>query len=329
MTTGAHDHAIDAVIAWVDGSEPAHRAKLDAYLAELGMRPATAEPTRFSSVGEIDYCVKSLLRFAPFVRRIHVVTDAQVPPLLEQLWQQDPALRERIACVDHRVIFAGHENCLPTFNARSIESLLWRIPGLAEHFVYFNDDMILIKPVAPDDWFRAGRPVLHGSYQTPIDREWRQRLKRALRRKLNRPKPPNPLHKRAEAMAAARLGFERKYFLSGHCPYPLRRSTFEGYFAAHPQELRENIAHRLRSAAQFAPVALANHIEILDAQAFLEPDDRLLYAYPAAMTREQFNKKLATADRSPRIVYACLQSLDLADASLRSAAFEWLARTIG
>jgi len=322
-------YPIDAVIAWVDGTDPAHQAKLNAYLAEIGHRPKTAAPTRFNSVGEIDFCIASLLRFAPFVRRIHVITDAQTPPLLAQLWQRDPAMRQRVTLVDHRAIFAGHEDCLPTFNARSIETLLWRVPGLAEHFVYLNDDMMLIKPLTPEDWFRRGGPVLHGKYAIPIDREWSQRVKRTLRRLLNKPKPPSPLHKRTQSISAARLGFDRRYFVVNHYPHPLRQSTFARHFAAHPQELRENIAHRLRSAAQFGPVALANHLEILAGHAHLEPDNRLLYAEPAAMTRERLGQALAAAERNPHVAFACLQSLDEASEAHRKDVFGWLDRVVG
>ena len=36
---------------------------------------------------------------------------------------------------------------LPTFNSHTIEWNFHRIPGLTEQFVYFNDDMFLLKPV--------------------------------------------------------------------------------------------------------------------------------------------------------------------------------------
>ena len=47
---------------------------------------------------------------------------------------------------------------LPTFNCRTIELHLHKIKGLAEHFVYFNDDMLLNAPVKPDYYFRNGLP---------------------------------------------------------------------------------------------------------------------------------------------------------------------------
>src|SRR5690606_23049320 len=149
----------------VDGADPAHRARLDAYLAGLpGRRPPAAHSTRFSDIGEIDYCVASILRYAPWLQRIHIVSDAQTPRIVEQL--RGTPYADRVRVVDHREIFAGFEQHLPTFNSRSIISLLWRIPGLSDDFVYFNDDMLLLREVAPADFFRDGRIVLRGEWRS-------------------------------------------------------------------------------------------------------------------------------------------------------------------
>ena len=44
---------IDAVITWVDGADPAHAARLAAYLDSIGAgRPNAAPPTRFHDAGE-------------------------------------------------------------------------------------------------------------------------------------------------------------------------------------------------------------------------------------------------------------------------------------
>jgi len=51
----------------------------------------------------------------------------------------------------------GHEQ-LPTFNSLAIETMLWRIEGLADRFLYFNDDMMPVGPVKPADFFsRVGK----------------------------------------------------------------------------------------------------------------------------------------------------------------------------
>ena len=47
---------------------------------------------------------------------------------------------------------------LPTFNSNAIEASMHKIKGLSEHFVYFNDDMYLLKPTKPTDFFKKGLP---------------------------------------------------------------------------------------------------------------------------------------------------------------------------
>ena len=92
---------VDAVIPWVDGSDPAHRQRLEACLERRGgSRPAAASTTRFHDAGELDWCVASILRFAPWLRHIHIVTDAQTPALIARLRGTPHAARVRV--VDHR-----------------------------------------------------------------------------------------------------------------------------------------------------------------------------------------------------------------------------------
>ena len=49
-------------------------------------------------------------------------------------------------------------DALPTFNSSAIELGICAIPGLAEHFVYFNDDMFLTSYVVPEYFFKEGVP---------------------------------------------------------------------------------------------------------------------------------------------------------------------------
>ena len=63
--------------------------------------------------------------------------------------------RPDVTVVSHREMF-GDTGLLPTFNSQAIESRLHRIPGLAEHFLYLNDDVFLGRPVAPTMFFTPG-----------------------------------------------------------------------------------------------------------------------------------------------------------------------------
>jgi hypothetical protein len=51
---------------------------------------------------------------------------------------------------------------LPTFSSHAIEMNIHRIPDLAEQFIYFNDDMFLLRPMTEADFFRNGLPCTCG-----------------------------------------------------------------------------------------------------------------------------------------------------------------------
>lgn len=324
--------AIDAVVTWVDGSDPAHRQRLAEYLAARGgAPPRAASATRFDDAGELEYCVASILRFAPWLRTLHIVTAGQTPTLLRRLagtpWQ------ERVRLVDHREIFAGFERFLPTFNSRAIISLLWRIPGLAERFVYFNDDFMLLRPVAEGDFFRDGRTVLRGRWRLQ-SRYSASQLAARLRARVRPGEVPAGHDPDASARdaqeASARLaGFGLRYFRLYHEPYPMRRNALEAFFAAQPRRLEENVRHRLRSAAQFKTESLDAHLALAGGQAIV--DNRLKVVQLKADTDgpARLQAKMARADADPAVAFACVQSLDLAPEPLRAQVLRWLRGRIG
>lgn len=47
---------------------------------------------------------------------------------------------------------------MPTFNSHAIEINIHKIEGLAEHFVYFNDDTFINSPLEPEFFFKNGLP---------------------------------------------------------------------------------------------------------------------------------------------------------------------------
>jgi hypothetical protein len=75
-----NNSTIDIVITWVDGNDPLHQQKMQNYLSSSQQISDDINgPTRFRCEGEIMYCVASILRFAPFVRKVFIVTDNQDP----------------------------------------------------------------------------------------------------------------------------------------------------------------------------------------------------------------------------------------------------------
>ena len=80
---------------------------------------------------------------------IYFVTWGHIPKWLNV---NDP----QIKIVNHQDYIPNEY--LPVFQANPIEINFHKIPGLSEHFVYFNDDMFLIAPVSKNDFFVEGLP---------------------------------------------------------------------------------------------------------------------------------------------------------------------------
>ncbi|WP_231244435.1 stealth conserved region 3 domain-containing protein [Nocardioides sp. cx-173] len=138
---------VDVVYTWVDGNDPAWDAARERRLSETTGTAQTRESSgraRFVDRDELRYSLRSIHLFAPWVRRIHLVTAGQVPDWLDTA---HPAIN----LVDHRDILPA--DALPTFNSHAIETSLHRIEGLSEHFLYFNDDFFLARPVHPEAFF--------------------------------------------------------------------------------------------------------------------------------------------------------------------------------
>lgn len=143
---------IDIVILWVDGNDPQWLDEKRKYQNDTS-KDANA-PNRFRDWGLMKYWFRSIENFAPWVRMIHFVTWGHVPGFLNL---EHP----KIHIVRHEDYLPAE--ALPTFNASAIEMSIHRIPGLSEHFLFFNDDMFLLRPVGPDTFFHHGLPCLNGS----------------------------------------------------------------------------------------------------------------------------------------------------------------------
>ena len=197
---------IDVVYTWVDGSDPRWRAERERWSGRQSAAAADATlESRFTSRDELLFSLRSLHRNAGWVRRVFVVTAGQRPAWLVE--------DERLRVVDHSEIFPA--DWLPTFNSHSIESRLHHVPGLAEHFLYFNDDFFLGEAVAPTDFFTSnGLPVFfEGEAKVPPPDPDDQRLLGVDAGAVN-----------GQALIRARFGRVIDHKLL-HAPYALRRSV--------------------------------------------------------------------------------------------------------
>lgn len=144
---------VDIVYTWVDGDDPEWLERKEAAQRAAGARvpPRVTAAERFCNRDELKYSLRSVAEFAPWVRKIHVVTAGQRPDWLN-------TDHPKIHMVDHEEIYAD-PGWLPTFNSSGIETQLHHVPGLAERFLYFNDDFMLGQLTEPSDFF-LGNGVL-------------------------------------------------------------------------------------------------------------------------------------------------------------------------
>lgn len=313
------DSPIDAVITWVDGSTDKHKRKRHQYLAQSNrpLHENATNPHRWACNDEILYCLKSIENNAPWLRRIWIVVDDETPDL-KSLSEN---LQTKIHFVFHQEIFGEFSAYLPTFNSLAIESMLWRIEGLSERFLYFNDDVFLTAPLHPSDVFKGMSPVLRGKWVDYGD---------ALRSPAVRSDPAKFNHY-MQLNAACMMGFEpNRLFSSAHVVHPLRRSVMSRLFDQHREAFRSNVKHRFRDISQFLPQGLHSHACIIAENAVFKNGNDHLHIVSgqgvggcASETRSLLQK--AT---SPEIKFLCVNDLPQLEGVVPEAR-EWISLAIG
>ncbi len=316
---------IDVVIAWVDGNHPAHKKKIAPYLPEDSKRQDDKNgETRYRSVGEIYYCVASIVRFAPFVRKIFVVTDKQNPQLNDFIEKNFPENKIPIEIIDHEIIFSDYETYLPVFNSRAVETCIYRIPGLSEKYVYFNDDFFLIRPVDRSDWFEGEKIIAYGSWRNMVIDKFISFIK-PLR---GGAKPVG--FKDGMTSAAGKLGYWWRYFHLDHMPHPLRKSVIADFFKENQHLFKLNIAHKFRSRKQFNTHEIYYLLMLKAGRANIRPaSEYLLYMKPVGRGENYIKRKLGMYENNKNLKFCCMGSLDLASEQDRTTLLTWLAETIG
>ena len=183
------------------------------------------------------------------MRKIFVVTADQVPAWL------DPD-DERIEVVSHRDILP--EDCLPTFNSHAIEAALHRIEGLGEHFVYFNDDVFVGRPLRPEHFFTSsGLPkvFLSDARVSGVDDDRQLAVDNAAMR-----------GRRLLARDFGRVAA----FKPHHAPFALRRTLLDEFVKRYADEVEATMQHRFRHPDDISVAAsLARNYGIATGQAVI------------------------------------------------------------
>ena len=207
---------MDVVITYVDGNDPEWK---EAYERSTNI-PIMHK--RFRDWGTLKYVLRGIEKNMPFVRNVYLVvaSPSQVPSWVDS---------ENLRIVLHKDIIP--EKYLPTFNANPIEMHLHRIPGLADRFIYFNDDMFPVSPCLPEDFFRDGKAVTGISSHFLAFGMFKQICRNS---------------DRLAAKAAGKTPGLR-FLRPQHTPSPMMKSVSEYLYSAFPAEIGETSSHRTRT----------------------------------------------------------------------------------
>lgn len=250
------EEPIDFVVTWVDGADAEWRALKQAYEKQSGMERVRQNngDERYRNWDLFRYWFRAVERYAPWVRNVYLITCGHVP---EWLNLNCPKLK----VVSH-ADYIPAEN-LPTFNSIAIELNMHRIGELSEHFVYFNDDVFLMRPCQPEDFFRGGRPN-HCAIAIPLRNEdnsafYHQQfailgaINSVFGGRLGQIAAKHPEKWFSKAYGEWRLYNKRAVeteYLPGmffsHVAVPMKKSTFEKVWDAFPKQLQEASSHRFR-----------------------------------------------------------------------------------
>lgn len=312
-------NAIDIVLPWVDGDDPTLRARRMSYMnngAEI-KNDDTSERGRYKSIGEIRYCVASINIFAPFVRKIFIITDGQDPKLELYLNNMFPGGHIPIEIVDHKVIFKGYEQYLPVFNSRAIETLIWRIPDLSERFILMNDDFFLIGKTTEEDFFRGEKSVCYADwFSTP----WAKFLRWIKPNKLGY---KSVGFKDSMLNAISLIGSPSKFLCLGHTPRALRKSFYENFYKTNEEALIRNISHKFRHYSQFNSQELFYMSEHKEGRIIQIPVKSKCITIKAWKSASYLNRKLNILKANKTRTFSCINSLDLAPEIEQRRILEW------
>ncbi|WP_196811002.1 stealth family protein [Arthrobacter sp. 35W] len=258
------DHAsdirfdIDVVFSWVDGSSPEYQAARRAREADAILGEGDDHEARFRQIDELKYALRSIYMYAPWVRRIFIATDSPAPSWLAE--------HPGVTIVRSEEFFAD-PSVLPTHNSQAVECQLHHIDGLAEHFLYSNDDMFFGRSISPEMFFTPGGITRFIRAQTRIglgesdaDRSGFENAARVNRRLLWN-----------------RFGRITTRHLE-HSAAPLRRSVMAELENEFPEEFAATAASTFRAADNISVTnSLYHYYALLTGRAVTETDAKVRY----------------------------------------------------
>ena len=150
MNRNTNHMPVDIVIPWVDDHDPKWKESMISCAKEEGRTVLSdSSDERYRDWNILKYLFRGITYYAPWVRKVHLITWGHLPE-----WLKTDA--ERLNIVNHKDYIP--DEYLPTFSSHCIELNLHRIQDLSENFIYFNDDMLILKNLEEKMFFMKDTP---------------------------------------------------------------------------------------------------------------------------------------------------------------------------
>ncbi|HEY9425229.1 MAG TPA: stealth family protein, partial [Microterricola sp.] len=258
------DHAsdinfdVDLVFSWVDGSSAEFQAQRAKRMQSYVVGEGDDSAARFRQIDELKYALRSVYLFAPWVRRIFIATDSPVPAWLGE--------HPRVTVVRSEEFFQNPD-ALPTHNSHAVESQLHHIPGIAQHFLYSNDDMFFGRPLSPELFFSPGGVTKFVEAGTRIG--------------LGESNPSRSGHDNAarvnRRLLKQRFGKVTTRHLE-HCAAPLRRDVLDTMEREFPEDFARTAASQFRSATDISVTnSFYHYYALMAGHAVIQSQARVKY----------------------------------------------------
>jgi len=322
MTEPLKNIPVDAVITWVNGNDKNWQEKINAYSESKINFSSENHLKRYNSIGEIDIAIKSIIKFAPFIKNIFLVTDNQSPESFDSLKSLAQKKGITLKLVDHKTIFKGFEEYLPTFNSPSIETMLFNIPNLSEHFIMFNDDTFIMRKVSIKDFFINEEPIIRGIWQPFNENRPLRKAYQEILSLLGKPVKKNKYSFKKLQQSSAKLALMDKYVRRFHTPVCVRKSTLSNFFKEDTL-IRQNIQHRFRNESQFLISSLSEHLEIKNNTYHYRNNSQLTY-FRSYKNLWLTRLKLKRFKNNPNKLFMTFQSLDMANDEILEYILFWI-----
>lgn len=243
---------VDFIVTWVDGSDTDWLEEKQKYNNDEIKGNGTE---RYRDWDQFMFWFRAVEKYAPWVRKIHLVTYGHLPKWLD-------TNHPKLNIVKHCDYIP--KKYLPVFNSVPIELNFHHISDLAEHFVYFNDDMYLNKPVDKSDFFVNGLPKYCGIAMPLRNSEYNGSFSHQMfsnlgvingKFKVNECIERNPelwfSKEYGEYIKYHKMAYDEGYIYGmffSHVGVPIRKSTMQTVWNELYDDLDKTCRHRFRSA---------------------------------------------------------------------------------